>query len=135
VRPWLLGIARHVAIDVRRRRRRERPMDGPADADEETESWVDRIVDPSPGPDDHAATREQARRVQTALGALATQQREALILFHVEGEDYQRISARLGVPMGTVATWLSRGRKALVEALGAPSTSAVSASKPAARET
>lgn len=40
-----------------------------------------------------------------------------MLLFHVEGEAYQSISERLGVPIGTVATWLSRGRRALAEAL------------------
>jgi RNA polymerase sigma-70 factor (ECF subfamily) len=41
-----------------------------------------------------------------------------MLLFHVEGEGYQQIAERLGVPIGTVATWLSRGRRSLAEALG-----------------
>ncbi len=52
-----------------------------------------------------------------ALDGLAAPQREAMVLFHVEGEGYQRIAERLGVPIGTVATWLSRGRRSLAEAL------------------
>jgi RNA polymerase sigma-70 factor (ECF subfamily) len=38
-------------------------------------------------------------------------------MFHVEGEGYQQIADRLGVPIGTVATWLSRGRRSLADAL------------------
>jgi len=40
-----------------------------------------------------------------------------MILFHVEGEGYQRIAERLRIPMGTVATWLARGRRVLADAL------------------
>jgi RNA polymerase sigma-70 factor (ECF subfamily) len=40
-----------------------------------------------------------------------------MLLFHVEGVAYQEISERLGVPIGTIATWLSRGRRSLADAL------------------
>jgi RNA polymerase sigma-70 factor (ECF subfamily) len=52
------------------------------------------------------------------MKGLSEQQREAMILFHVEGQDYKQIAQLLGVPMGTVATWLARGRRALADALG-----------------
>ena len=48
---------------------------------------------------------------------LADGPRKALELFHLEGLAYQEISRRLGVPLGTVATWVTRGRKAMAEAL------------------
>jgi RNA polymerase sigma-70 factor (ECF subfamily) len=75
------------------------------------------LVDPSPAPEEHAAGAERARRIRSALDGLAPPQRQAMLLFHVEGEGYQRIAEKLGVPMGTVATWLSRGRRSLAEAL------------------
>ena len=43
--------------------------------------------------------------------------RKALELFHLEGLPYQEVGRRLGVPLGTVATWVTRGRKAMAEAL------------------
>jgi RNA polymerase sigma factor (sigma-70 family) len=116
IRPWLLGIARHVAIDARRRRRRER-FDEPSGNEDEGDSIINRLVDPSPAPDERVASTEQARRITAALQGLAAPQREALVLFHVEGEGYQRIAERMGVPIGTVATWLSRGRRSLADAL------------------
>lgn len=116
LRPWVLGIARHVALDARRRRRRDRLRDEPA-TDDDAESAVDRLADPAPPPDERAASTERARRIATALDGLAAPQREAMLLFHVEGEAYQSIAQRMGVPLGTVATWLSRGRQSLAEAL------------------
>jgi RNA polymerase sigma factor (sigma-70 family) len=117
LRPWVLGIARHVAIDARRRRRRERVIDTPSSEDDDAESPVDRIADPGPAPDERADSTERARRVSAALAGLAAPQREAMLLFHVEGVAYQEISERLGVPIGTIATWLSRGRRSLADAL------------------
>lgn len=117
LRPWLLGIARHVAIDARRRRRRERALGEPAPASDDVEPLVDRVPDPGPAPDERAAATQRARRIAAAMESLARPQREAMMLFHVEGEGYQQIADRLGVPLGTVATWLSRGRRTLADAL------------------
>lgn len=117
VRPWLLGIARHVAIDVRRKRRRERALGEPNVTDDGMEPLVMRVPDPAPAPDERAAKAERARRITAALDVLSQNQREAMVLFHVEGQGYQQIADRMGVPLGTVATWLSRGRRTLADAL------------------
>jgi RNA polymerase sigma-70 factor (ECF subfamily) len=117
LRPWLLGIARHVAIDARRKRRRERLVEEPGSPDDDAEALVDRLPDPAPGPDERASSTERARRIASAMEGLAPSQRRAMLMFHVEGEGYQQIAERLGVPIGTVATWLSRGRRSLADAL------------------
>ena len=41
----------------------------------------------------------------------------ALVKFHVEGKSYQVIAEEMNVPLGTVATWVTRGRKSVVERL------------------
>ena len=38
-------------------------------------------------------------------------------MFHLEGLGYQEIAVRLEVPLGTVATWVMRGRKAVASAV------------------
>lgn len=118
LRPWMLGIARHVALDALRRRRRARRVDGSTADDEAEGGPLDHVVDPGPSPEDRAAGVERTRRLQAALERLAGPQREALIAFHVEGQSYQEIARRLELPLGTVATWIARGRRALAEALG-----------------
>ena len=119
VRPWLVGIARHVAIDTIRsnKRAKKRTFDARGDEDHEA-SFVDRVPDPTPGPEERASTAERASRIERALAKLPEEHRRALVLFHVDGLKYQAIAARLGVPMGTIATWIARGRKSIAEAMG-----------------
>jgi RNA polymerase sigma-70 factor, ECF subfamily len=40
-----------------------------------------------------------------------------IALFHVQHRSYAEIATALGVPMGTVMTWLHRARKELKEKL------------------
>lgn len=119
VRPWVLGIARHVALDTLRARQRQRARtaDVPDDAPSSTTAVIDRLIDPTEGADERIELAERAARVRRVMQSLPDGPRKALELFHLEGLAYQEISARLGVPLGTVATWVTRGRKAMAEAL------------------
>lgn len=107
--PWAVGIAKHVSLDQLRVRRREARRRQPGD---EGSGLVD-VVDPRPSPERLAMSAERVRALDLALAKLDEGPRAALVAFHVEGQSYQDISARLGVPMGTVATWIARSRKAL----------------------
>jgi RNA polymerase sigma-70 factor (ECF subfamily) len=55
--------------------------------------------------------------IQTALEALPVQYREVILLCDVEEMSYQEIAETLATPIGTVMSRLSRGRKAMREAL------------------
>jgi RNA polymerase sigma-70 factor (ECF subfamily) len=120
LRPWVIGIARHVALDALRQRKKARREEAPAGAgDEDTApAWLDLVPDPGPGPEERTASAERAARLERALGKLPEEQRRAMLMFHVEGLGYQEIAGRLEVPLGTVATWLSRGRRVVAEAVG-----------------
>jgi RNA polymerase sigma-70 factor (ECF subfamily) len=116
VRPWVLGIARHVALDWRREQQRTiRNADtepGPTDS-----TLLDRVPSPQPTMDDQLARAERGREVSSALDQLPLPQRQALWLFHAEGLSYREIALRLSVPVGTVGTWILRGREQLAVAL------------------
>jgi len=103
--PWLLAIARRLCLD---RLRRERVM---VEADD-----APTAVDPAPSPERQAALREQLSRVERALADLDDGPREAVVLFHIEEMSYRDISTALDVPIGTVMTWLHRGRAQLKRA-------------------
>jgi len=119
VRPWVLGIARHVALDTLRARQKQRArnVEVREDAPSSTNLVMDRLIDPAAGADEQMELAERAARVRRVLLLLPEGPRRALELFHMEGHSYQDISARLDVPLGTVATWVTRGRKAMAEAL------------------
>ena len=119
LRPWVTGIARHVALDALLANRRQSDRTAkPHDDDPNAPDPVERVPDASPTAFDLLADGERRAAVARALSALPEGQRRALTMFHLEGLQYQEIAARLGVPLGTVATWVMRARKSVAVAVG-----------------
>lgn len=120
IRPWVTGIARHVALDALRARKRQRQRIVSESADEddgERERAIERVADGGPSPLENVVKAEQDRALLRALDALPEGQKKALSMFHLEGLGYQEIAVRLDVPLGTVATWVTRARKAVTTAM------------------
>ena len=111
VLPWLIAIARRLCLDLLRRRTVATRLEAMPVGDP-----------PAPGPEGEAALREQFHRLDRALADLGEGPREAVILFHIEAMSYRDIAAALEVPMGTVMTWLHRGRAQLKRALESETT-------------
>jgi RNA polymerase sigma-70 factor (ECF subfamily) len=88
---WLHTVGMRLALDELRRRRRRRP-------------WLVRDAD-GVAPDSTADPD-----LWTALGKLGRGERAAVVLHLVDGYSYAEIADRLGVPEGTVASWMSRGK-------------------------
>ena len=65
---------------------------------------------PKPGPDQILQQKQQARQVVRAIAALPDRYRGALQLHYIEDRPYSEVVERLGVPPGTIKTWLHRGR-------------------------
>lgn len=107
--PWLFTIARRLCID--RLRKKTEAL--------ETEPDNDRVRDPNPDAEQQAICREQVGLLKRGLSALAEGPREAVALYHFEGMAYRDIAEVLGVPEGTVMTWLHRGRAQLRALLAA----------------
>jgi RNA polymerase sigma-70 factor (ECF subfamily) len=57
--------------------------------------------------------------LQRALGTLAPEQREVVLLVALEDMSYADVSRALGIPMGTVMSRLSRGRERLRQVMDA----------------
>jgi RNA polymerase sigma-70 factor (ECF subfamily) len=102
VLPWLIAIARRLCLDLLRRRKVTVGLEAIPVSDQS-----------APSPEREASAREQLSRLDRALDELGEGAREAIILFHVEEMSYRDIAAALEVPMGTVMTWLHRGRAQL----------------------
>jgi RNA polymerase sigma-70 factor (ECF subfamily) len=120
VRPWVVGIARHVALDALRARKRARARDATSGADEDGDALaplVERLPDVADDPFERVAKARRDACVREAIELLPDGQRKALTMFHLEGLGYQEIADRLEIPLGTVATWVMRGRKAVASAV------------------
>ena len=57
------------------------------------------------------------RALNAALATITYDQRTAIVLFDVEGYDYQEIAEMTGVSLGTVKSRIHRGRLALRDRL------------------
>lgn len=101
--PWLLTIARRLCID-RGRSKKNRFHD---------ELDNDRLPDNALPADERLYQKEVIEALATALDTLPEGQREAVVLHHVDGLAYREVAEVLEVPMGTVMTWLHRGRQKL----------------------
>jgi len=100
---WLHGVLRFVVLEERSRARREVPA-----------AEIHEPADPARTPLEHLMEAEMRGIVQEALSTLNADHRSALVL-RLEGTKYTDIANRLGVNENTVATWVRRGSRALVE--------------------
>jgi RNA polymerase sigma-70 factor (ECF subfamily) len=100
--PWLLAIAGNRCRTLLSSRKR---LPQPS---------LTEIVDLSAAPSAH---EELVEELSLALADLRPEHQRAFLLFHEDELSYQEISARLGVPLGTVKTWVHRARRAIVERL------------------
>jgi RNA polymerase sigma-70 factor (ECF subfamily) len=114
-RSWLTRIALNAATDVLRYRKRR-----PADPYPE---WEDDSWQPPAGedasPERQAMLRNTSRLLAAALAQITHAQRTAIVLYDVQGFDYQEIADMTGVSLGTVKSRIHRGRLALRELLAA----------------
>jgi RNA polymerase sigma-70 factor, ECF subfamily len=104
---WLAGIVRHAALDIIRARGRETPTDDPTLGD----------VAVAPEAEERLAASAQGRRLRDCLAGLEPKNREGIILAFVHGLSHPQVAARLGLPLGTVKSWIRRGLLALRECL------------------
>ena len=106
--PWLFAIARHLAIDMMRRRRMV-SLDQHDDED-----WAPaEVVSKADSPFLLAARSQDAERLAGSIATLGAIYREALLLRFQEDLSLQEISDLTGAPVSTVASRVQRGLAAL----------------------
>src|SRR3954465_13142286 len=113
VKSWLNRIAVNAAMDLQRARKRRPSQPYPGLGDERWQAKAGDEGDPM-----HTAlTTERHRALNSALATITDDQRAAIVLFDVEGYDYQEIAEMTGVSLGTVKSRIHRGRLALRDRL------------------
>ncbi|WP_231954130.1 sigma-70 family RNA polymerase sigma factor [Pirellulimonas nuda] len=108
---WLYRIAFNLAAS---RARRRRPR---ASLNAAVEAGVPEPTAPAAPPDGPMIQQERDSLVQHAIGRLAQEHRQVIVLREIEGLDYQQIADVLETPVGTVRSRLFRARMQLRELL------------------
>jgi RNA polymerase sigma factor (sigma-70 family) len=102
---WFCGIALNVARRWLRQLRAELPG-LPADQ-----------ASSAPGPAEMAESADTSTRIRDAIGALPNGQRDAVLLFYLQGLSHSEVASELGVSVGAVKSRLHQARAALAPRL------------------
>ena len=117
---WITTLARNLLVDHFRRTRMDRAsdsLDAGFPGDDDGATMADRLADPRPSQETHAAGLELKVRIQQALAQLSPELREAVVFRDLEDMDYKEIAQVLRIPEGTVKSRISRGRGELARLL------------------
>ena len=112
-RSWLTRIGVNACMDILRSKRR-RPSQPFPELDDD--SWEPRAPD-DVEPEARATASARTRALSEALARITHDQRVAIVLYDVEGFDYDEIAVMTEVSLGTVKSRIHRGRLALRELL------------------
>jgi RNA polymerase sigma-70 factor, ECF subfamily len=102
VTPWVYAIARHVYLMKRRSAGRRVRFEDSLAADTRAGDEVSR---------DALDTMVESDEIRRALRRVPEDQREALLMHHVEGWSFVEIAARLGIRVNAAKTRAFRGMK------------------------
>ena len=117
---WIFKIATNLTIDwIRRKELKTVSIDGSRNAvtSEEAEATAITIVSEDENPEELLEAKELGAEIEEAIGKLRPEYRAAILLRHVEGREYQEIAEIMALPLGTVKTYIHRGRNELRESL------------------
>lgn len=107
VTTWLIGIAVHLAANLRRAAQRQGPL----------RLVDDSLVDPARGPEQDLAQRRDLAELEQVLARLPEEQREVVVLIDLEQLTAPQVAEALGAKLNTVYSRLRLGRAALNRAL------------------
>ena len=117
---WLFKIANNLTIDHLRRKKLDTvSIDGSPHAEGPEDASRTRMVLPDSGesPAEYTENRELGGQIEEAIAQLRPEYRTAILLRHVEGHSYDEVADIMELPLGTVKTYIHRGRSELKELL------------------
>ena len=95
---WLITLTRNLAIDRLRARK----------AQTEDIDNVPNLRASGPTPEEATVAASETARITTCLDELETDRAEAVKGAYLQGESYQELADRYGIPLNTMRTWLRR---------------------------
>lgn len=104
---WLIGVARHRALDLLRARALR------TDGHEVGDAALAGIADAAIGPESSALAGDDASRLNGCLQRLRPELRRSLQLAYYQGLSHSELAQAMGAPLGTVKAWVRRGLRQL----------------------
>lgn len=117
---WIFKIAHNTTIDHLRKKELDTlSLDGSPHARtaEQAEATSFTPADTGLDPARYTESQQIGSEIEAAIDQLRPQYREAILLWHVEGRPYDEIADIMDLPLGTVKTYIHRGRNELREKL------------------
>ncbi len=96
---WVMGIAKHRAIDLLRSRRPDEP--------------IDQLPEQAAELDDLAERFSRSLEIRQALEQISPEQRRVLVLVYFDDLSLPQVAEWVGAPLGTVKARAARGLRAL----------------------
>jgi RNA polymerase sigma-70 factor, ECF subfamily len=124
---WMTAIVRNRALDFLRRQKVERAQSteggsAPGRPTIALAEWSETFEDLLPGderdPAEAAQLSEAARQLAICMKRLDANQRQAVTLAYLRDQSHSEIAQTLGVPLGTVKSWVRRGLEKLKLCMG-----------------
>ncbi len=110
---WIYRIAHNTCVD---RHRKKRPTDdNMIFLDNEKEYRT--LISDSYIPEEELLSKEKQDIIQKCIDSLKPEYRSVIILRDIQNYSYKEIATILDIPLGTVKSYISRGRSALRESL------------------
>ncbi len=117
---WLTSIARNRAIDSLRRLQTQPKLTSHAPADpEDDDSPLAELADEGPGPLELLTRAADARALHHCMDELSAAQRQSLALAFYDGLSHAEMASHMGMPLGTVKSFVRRALLSLKNCLQA----------------
>jgi RNA polymerase sigma-70 factor, ECF subfamily len=113
---WIFKIAHNTSLDsLRKKQVATLSIEGSPHAEtaDDREASTLTPVSTAETPEEYVENRELGGEIDRAMSRLRPEYRTAIVLCHVEGRPYDEIAEIMDVPLGTVKTYIHRGRNEL----------------------
>jgi RNA polymerase sigma-70 factor (ECF subfamily) len=102
---WMSAVARHQAIDILRRQKRE-----VIEAD--TKGMAEQ-ADTGGSPEAHVMAQSEENELGYCMNQLKPDHRQLFMLAYFRGHSHSELARQLDLPIGTIKTWMRRGLASL----------------------
>jgi RNA polymerase sigma-70 factor (ECF subfamily) len=103
---WLTSIVRYRALDITRRRVREKPGYEPPEQEDESPDALAQLV-----------TSAEGAALRLCLEELEPDRRALLMSAYAEGLSHSELAEKTGTPLGTIKSWIRRSLASLKRCL------------------